>query len=296
MPSRRKKIAWLRQGAGFFITLLFLLEGCAPTTTTLAQDLAMERWEKCQLAGIHLDHIDPNGTIWLRNVEPAMLRGEPWECLRKVADEQRQRRMGLLQIPEPKMFPAPQTAKDQPPVEGGPPVAPAWKPGYEWAFRWESPRGKGTFVWSVDREELVDGVECYVVKAGEQREIYWRKTDLAYYMDKVSGVVEERSTPAELRYAWPLETGKTWTQTFHYERLRDRTTQEIASACQVEGEETITVPAGTFRTFKIVCRSQRTGSLRHESWYSPEVKQKVRERDYFSYGIRDRELIAFRLK
>ena len=44
--------------------------------------------------------------------------------------------------------------------------APVWRPGYEWEYRWESPRGKGTFVWSVNRTEIVDGTEFYVVKAG----------------------------------------------------------------------------------------------------------------------------------
>ena len=37
-------------------------------------------------------------------------------------------------------------------------AAPVWKPGYEWAFRYESPVDSGTYVWSVDREEaILDG-------------------------------------------------------------------------------------------------------------------------------------------
>src|SRR5262245_49242400 len=35
-------------------------------------------------------------------------------------------------------------------------TAPSWKRGDEWAYRWKSPTGKGTFIWSVDREETLD--------------------------------------------------------------------------------------------------------------------------------------------
>ena len=47
--------------------------------------------------------------------------------------------------------------QDQPALAISPPGPPVWKPGYEWGFRWESPQGKGTFVWTVNREEIVDG-------------------------------------------------------------------------------------------------------------------------------------------
>jgi len=173
---------------------------------------------------------------------------------------------------------------------------PVWKPGYEWKYRWESPRGRGTFVWTVKGEERVDGVEYYVITAGRQRAIYWRKADLAYSMDKVEGAVETRAVPSELRYVWPLVPGRRWEQTFTRERPLENQTEEISSTCQVEAEETITVPAGSFRAFKIVCRNQRTGSLRSETWYSPEVKQSIRERGRFSYGMRERELIDFKLE
>jgi hypothetical protein len=66
-------------------------------------------------------------------------------------------------------------AEDQAAVALVPSSPPVWKPGDEWVFRWESPRGKGTFAWTVNREEIIDGVEYYVVASGRQREMYWRK-------------------------------------------------------------------------------------------------------------------------
>lgn len=174
--------------------------------------------------------------------------------------------------------------------------APVWKRGDEWTFRWESPRGKGTFVWTVDREEAVDGVEYYVITSGRQRESYWRKADLAYYMEKVEGVIEERIVPPFVRFAWPLLPGSAWEQDHRNERPRDRQTEDIALTCRVEAEETITVPAGSFQTLKIVCQNRRTGAITSERYYSPMVKQVIQERTYFSYGIRTRELTGVKLE
>jgi hypothetical protein len=55
-------------------------------------------------------------------------------------------------------------------------------------------------------------------------------------------------------------------------------------------------PAGTFKTFKIVCRNKKTGSIRYEQWYSPELKQWVKIRENLDSGLRVRELIAFKLR
>src|SRR5437867_8745455 len=55
---------------------------------------------------------------------------------------------------------------------------PVWKPGDTWTFCLESPTGKGMYVWSVDREERVEGVAHYVIKQGT-REIFYRTADLA---------------------------------------------------------------------------------------------------------------------
>ena len=45
------------------------------------------------------------------------------------------------------------------------------------------------YVWSVDREERVEGVSHYVIKQGT-REIFYRTADLAYTRETVNGAVE----------------------------------------------------------------------------------------------------------
>jgi hypothetical protein len=68
------------------------------------------------------------------------------------------------------------TARDQTSigrtVDNGPADAPEWRVGDEWTYRWESPRGKGTFVRRVIRIERIGGIEFYVTRSG-QYETYW---------------------------------------------------------------------------------------------------------------------------
>jgi outer membrane biogenesis lipoprotein LolB len=58
-------------------------------------------------------------------------------------------------------------------------AADTWSPGSSWAYRYESPRGSGTFEWVVDREEILDGVRFYVVTAGPGRSTSGRATWLS---------------------------------------------------------------------------------------------------------------------
>jgi len=171
--------------------------------------------------------------------------------------------------------------------------APTWTKGDEWSFASEGPTGKSTFVWTVDREESVDGVPYYVIKTGS-REIFYRKSDLAASRETVNGAIVSQSFPARIRYVFPLAVGATWEQTYRTERPVDRQTSDIVSAVTVAAEETVTVPAGTFRTFKIVYRHKRTGAVYYEEWYSPEVNMLVRGHERLESGSRTRELTAYR--
>jgi hypothetical protein len=177
-------------------------------------------------------------------------------------------------------------------IDPAPADAPFWQVGDTWVFRWESPQGKGVTVWTVDREETVDGVQCYVVKSGPWNS-YWRKSDLAFHLDKHGGVIVTRYDPPQVRYVWPLVAGARWEQRYRRENRRKGETREVTMACEIEADEAITVPAGTFTTRKIVCRNTATETIMHETWYAPEVKTWVRERGRFSFGLQERELIAF---
>jgi len=176
----------------------------------------------------------------------------------------------------------------------GSPSVPVWKVGDEWQYAYKSPSGAGTYFWSVDRIEVLDGVEHYVIKSG-RREILYRVSDLAHSLERVQGATVVRETPSRTSYAWPLVVGKRWEQRYRREWPADRQTREETARWAVEAEEAVTVPAGTFRTMKITWWSQATGARILEIWYSPEVKQMVKSREVLSNGIQERELIFFKL-
>jgi hypothetical protein len=80
------------------------------------------------------------------------------------------------------------------------------------------------------------------------------------------------------------------------ERPAARQTLERIDTVTVEAEETVMVPAGTFKALKVVCRNKKTGTTRYEAWYSLEMKQVVKLRENLDSGLRVRELIAFKLR
>jgi len=182
-----------------------------------------------------------------------------------------------------------------PVADAGPPVAvPSWSVGDEWQYRWESPQGSGTFVWRVEREDLLEG-EPYWVIEGAGRELWYRKSDLALAQETVRGQVDYRARPPIPQLAWPLGVGKAWEQVYEHERPATRQTNNIVMRSHVEAAETVTVPAGTFTALKIVNRT-RTGVVAVELWYAPEVGHWVRTRETLPTGVRLRELIAYRIQ
>ena len=96
-------------------------------------------------------------------------------------------------------------------------MAPVWKVGDEWQYAYKSPTDSGTYVWSVNRVELLDGVDHYVIKTGA-REILFRVSDLAQSLERVDGVVVSREAPSRLNFSFPLSVGKSWEQIHRYLR------------------------------------------------------------------------------
>ena len=72
--------------------------------------------------------------------------------------------------------------------------------------------------------------------------------------------------------------------------------QHHAHLVTKEPEETVTVPAGTFKTLKVVCRNKKTGAIRYEAWYSLDLNQVMKLRENLETGQRIPELIAFKLR
>jgi hypothetical protein len=263
------------------IGLLLIVTACGTTGNTLAQDLAYERFNSCRYVtnNIFLDRIDTDGGVQVHMINGTAGYQEWRECMAKAAQSQATTRTAA-----PPAAPLPDSI-----------LAPTWLPGEEWAYRWESPSGKGTYIASVARRESLDGVEHIVVKEGTL-ELYYRALDGALTLQKDSGEVTRRYAPGWETISFPLSIGKRWETRYTDEVVTDRTTTEVARICLAETQETITVPAGTFATVEILCKNARTDRVVYRLWYSPVVKQMVRRIWHVSEGLYTRELIAYKVR
>jgi len=69
-------------------------------------------------------------------------------------------------------------------------------------------------------------------------------------------------------FRFPLTVGKTWNESARMTMPNGKVLPH-ENSCRVEGREEVTVPAGTFTTFKVHCTSPR--GLEIVSWYAPDV-------------------------
>jgi hypothetical protein len=299
------------------LVLLLSLAGCATTQETPQQAYVWEMGRICDGKSPfwRIERVEADGRYWVQgatNAPPGM--NDYFACMKEQFAKTPYRtwvsqRSASPQITTPTPSPigsvAPSAAAPitQKPAASAPlptsasadaPLLPSWALKDEWSYRSQSPRSKSTFVWVVDRFETVEGIDSAVIKTGD-RETFYRRGDGALHLDKVGGIVQTRWTPPLVQVAWPLEVGKSWNPVYTVARPEARQTDERLLACKIEGEGEVTVVAGAFRAFHIVCRNQRSGAPSFEIWYSLEVRNMVKDLTYYSYGVRERELTGYKL-
>jgi len=101
-----------------------------------------------------------------------------------------------------------------------------------------------------------------------------------------------------LTWNWPLEVGKSWTRNQRMTIHAAKATVPYTLTQKVEAYEDVTVPAGTFKTFKV----STVTSLGDENmvWFSPEhgifVKQSLKRtaKHRQGAGTREIELLSYR--
>ena len=101
-------------------------------------------------------------------------------------------------------------------------------------------------------------------------------------------------------FDFPLVVGKTWTKSYRMTVIAKNQVIPFDATYKVEAYEDVTVPAGTFKAFKI-SSSTNTGS-EDTYWFAPElglfVKQSLRRTDKSGYGpgTREVELVSQSIK
>lgn len=91
------------------------------------------------------------------------------------------------------------------------------------------------------------------------------------------GIELRSATPDSGDNAWPLFAGKEWTAEFTY-RNQDPsfTIDGMTTFWQVEAEEQVTVPAGTFKTLRLQSRPGHRNAVLITRWYAPELGLNVK--------------------
>lgn len=246
---------------------------------TLGEELASERWQECKhLGGVGFKEIRA-GDLWVDYSSEKALAA--WRACHSTALN--------AQINRAKT-----SAKRLSSAPGSAQVG-SWRPGMEWAYWWKGPEGEGVYVWAVDREAEMEGTECYVVRTGN-REIFFRKSDLALVGETLGGRLELLWTPPRPSFVWPLAVGRGWEENVLELNLREGTRRRHTYVGTVEAEEIISVAAATLRAVKVVVRLKETSAPLFEAWYAPELAQVVFLREHLSSGLRERELFAYRLR
>lgn len=275
------------------VTLLLAIlctVSCAPQLTP-HQEVAWDAFKACQSEGpsTKLERVHANGAWGVVGREGEVFKVH--NCMLAYREK------ATLEGRTP-AIPASVKLHSAPAPPGGLVVAepPVWAKGDTWRFSSNSTAGRQSrYTWRVDRDELVDGVAHYVIKSST-REYFYRKSDLALSRETMQGELRIRNTPPRLYYVWPLAVGASWEQTFRYERPEAKRSYDTSYKGSVDGEETLTVPAGTFRTLKIVYRSPSTNVVNWAQWYAPDARMWVRMHEPArAEGERTRELLSFTL-
>ena len=118
---------------------------------------------------------------------------------------------------------------------------------------------RGERMWQGQRVITFESPESAILAA----------SDSGSWLGIVSGDKPLITWEPGLTWDWPLEEGKTWT---HNHRMTIHATNQtipFQTTQKVEAYEDVTVPAGTFKAFKI----STSDTLGNESvsWYSPEL-------------------------
>lgn len=171
---------------------------------------------------------------------------------------------------------------------------PEWKIGDQWEYAQKLPGRRETFKREIIREDVIDGTPAYVVRVGKSENFY-AKDLLAVQTTLQKGKVATRRNPPYQLFSWPLEVGKEWRNVFILENIEQKSSQTLDYQVVLADFEDVKVPARNFPSFKIEVYNSQNGRLESEHWYSAEAKWFIKERFYLSSGVREEELIKFKV-
>ena len=183
---------------------------------------------------------------------------------------------------------------------------PEVKVGDSWVMQNSNPRTgeKRPEVTLTVKEVTADNI---VLESGTGNRLTFNR-DWNIIETKSGDTVTFSAKPNSTFYQFPLEVGKTWEA--QWETTSTQQTTRWQGKTQVEGVETVTVPAGTFQAFKLrfegfyngyakLGGGSWTGTRKETRWYSPDAKRVVKseweERSSSYYNVELNELKSLKL-
>jgi hypothetical protein len=178
--------------------------------------------------------------------------------------------------------------------------APVWNIGDKWTYK-----GATGKVWDTVVVDIKGN--SFIVRPGERRDLdgYDMKTLNWNFLIKEGGEKTEYRGPFKSIFNFPIFVGKEWKYEAKSIPTGGSKEANFLNELKVERVEEVTVPAGTFKVYRIYYKQTHMPSTRDGwicLWYSPVVKMWIkREVEKTSYWakttwLQDTELISYHLK
>ncbi len=148
---------------------------------------------------------------------------------------------------------------------------------------------KSVFVGTFSKE-IIDGEPSYLWQNPELNTITIRDLETMSWKGRWSKEEKRwsrRAKPHNGSFQTPLWVGKSYPANYYFKRYGGWSGQ-VRTKVKIEGWETVTVPAGTFKALKIV---QGNKHFKSTNWYVPALSSMVKWHVKNKKGVRSGELV-----
>ncbi len=181
--------------------------------------------------------------------------------------------------------------------------APLLRAGSSWSYRVTDTTFKEpqTLTLTFQKEDIYKNTGVLVFASGAETLYYDR--DLNFVAVIQNGRVVREASPSYRAFDFPFYVGKEWRSVFTFQDYaRTLSWSPVEVFWKAKEYDVVKVPAGDFRSFKLVSDPSTNWGLEEEVWYAPEVRQVVKWKHdrtsahYLGKGKQTGELVQYALK
>jgi hypothetical protein len=181
--------------------------------------------------------------------------------------------------------------------------APLLRAGSSWSYRVTDTTFKEpqTLTLTFQKEDVYKNSGVLVFGSGAETLYYDR--DLNFVAVIQNGRVVREASPSYRAFDFPFYVGKEWRSVFTFQDYaRTLSWSPVEVFWKAKEYDVVKVPAGDFRSFRLVSDPSTNWGLEEEVWYAPEVRQVVKWKHdrtsahYLGKGKQTGELLQYALK